>query len=108
MSLFLKTSAVTAALASAALLAPAAVAQQPQTQPAQPSQPAEPDEGVGQLQTGSHIIVIGAIRDPSDHSVATPEDVRAPELPVVYEDARAPVPATAPAAAAPPASPARR
>ena len=85
-------------LACAALAGPAAA-----QQPAAPAQPTAAEPDVGDVTTGSHIIVYGAMKDPSDRATPVTEDHSAPMLPVVYEDAK-----PNQAAVAPPASPARR
>ena len=93
-SLKLRCSLAVAALVA---FAPVATAQQ---QPAAPAdaQPAEP--GVS-----SHIIVYGAAKDRNAPTQMVAEDESVPELPVVYED-EADAKVSAPAGAAPPASPA--
>ena len=91
-----------AALAASAAFASAAAAQE---QPAQPAEATQPDaEMQSETRINSHIIVYGAVKDRANAETAVAEDESVPELPVVYEeDAQV----TAPADAAPPASPAR-
>lgn len=75
MSLFSKVSGPAIAVAALVAFAPGAVAQ-----PAPEPEVITPD-------VGSHITVIGAIKDRNEAATpAAPEDTRVPELPVVYED----------------------
>lgn len=91
-----------AVLAASAAFAPAAAAQDQPPAPAEATQP--DDEMASETRINSHITVYGAARDRSKAEAAVAEDESVPELPVVYEDD---VEVTAPAGAAPPASPAR-
>ena len=94
------------AVAALITFAPADFAQQ-QPEPAD-TQVSEPDDQtVSETGVNSHIIVYGAARDRSNPTEAVVEDESVPELPVVYEDDADAAKVTAPAAAAPPASPAR-
>ena len=99
MSLFSKVSG-SCLLAVTALAASAPAAAQPQ-----PAEPEAYDATAGE-QVSSHIIVNGAMKDPAAAETAVQEDETIPELPVVYEDDAQAAKVTAPAAAAPPASPA--
>lgn len=86
--------------------APAAAAQPQPPEPAD-TEVVEEDEPQAEYQIGSHILVIGAIKDPASAAIpAAPEDETVPELPVVYED-EAETAKVIPAGAALPASPAR-
>lgn len=84
---------VRAAVAASALIAfagPAAAQSQPapdtQPQAEADAQPSEATDVEAVPEIGSHIIVIGAIKNPADaHAAAAPEDSSVPELPVVYE-----------------------
>jgi hypothetical protein len=109
MSLFskVKTPQFGAAFLAASLaFAPAAAAQPEPAEPVDPEAVQE-DEQVTDYQIGSHILVIGAAKDPASAGIpAPPEDETVPALPVVYDD-EADAKVSLPAGAAPPASPAR-
>ena len=109
MSLFSKTNCLSAAalLTASLALAPAAAAQAQPPEPTQSEATQEEDQG-SEYQVGSHILVIGAIKDPASAAIpAAPEDETVPALPVVYEDEAETAKVSSPAGAAPPASPAR-
>ena len=89
------------AVATLVAFAPVATAQQqPAPADAQPADQTAAEPGVS-----SHIIVYGAAKDPNGPTQTVAEDETVPELPVVYED-ETDSKVSAPAGAAPPASPA--
>lgn len=109
MSLFSKAPCLAAAAMVTASLAfaPAAAAQPQPPEPAD-TEAVDEDQPAGEYQIGSHILVIGASKDPASAEIpAAPEDETVPELPVVYEDEADTAKVSSPAGAALPASPAR-
>ncbi len=110
MSLFSKVKSphLAAALLAASMAFSPAAAAQPQPPEPVDTEAVEEDEPVVEQEIGSHFLVIGAIKDPASAAIpAPPEDESVPELPVVYEDDAGTAKVSPPAAAAPPASPAR-